>query len=54
MQVPTSICCAYCGKSLHTLTSFGLSVPVNSPLQSADFCDLLCLAAWAMAQTNPA
>lgn len=52
IPVPRSIACACCGKPLNALTSFGLSMPVGSPLTPADFCGLLCLWSWASVRVD--
>ncbi len=44
--IPTSIACAHCGKPLHCLTCFSVSVPEESRIRPSDFCGLPCLAAW--------
>lgn len=46
MTVP-AITCACCGKALHALTCYSVSVPLEGPIQPVDLCGLACLADWA-------
>lgn len=48
--IPRDIACATCGKRLHCLTCFSVSVPERSYREPADFCGLVCLEAWASDQ----
>ena len=47
------ILCAICGKPLHALTAYGVSVPLEGDVKPVDLCSMQCLYIWASGETWP-